>query len=44
MLIWQAHKGKIESAAFAPDGQLFATATRGARLPYLLRTDGRELR
>jgi WD40 repeat protein len=35
MLIWQAHKGKIESAAFAPDGQLFATATGGARLPYL---------
>ena len=35
MLIWQAHKGKIESAAFAPDGQLFATATGGARAPYL---------
>jgi WD40 repeat protein len=35
MLIWQAHKGKIESAAFSPDGQLFATATGGARFPYL---------
>jgi WD40 repeat protein len=35
MLIWQAHKGKIESAAFSPDGQLFATATGGARSPYL---------
>lgn len=20
MLVWQAHKGKIESAAFSPDG------------------------
>jgi WD40 repeat protein len=35
MFIWQAHKGKIVSAAFAPDGSLFATATGGARLPYL---------
>ena len=35
MLIWQAHKGKIESAAFSPDGQLFATATGSARTPYL---------
>src|SRR6266545_3407019 len=35
MLIWQAHKGKIESAAFAPDGRLFATATGGAKSPYL---------
>jgi WD40 repeat protein len=35
MLIWQAHKGKIVSAAFAPDGSLFATATGGARMPYL---------
>jgi WD40 repeat protein len=35
MLVWQAHKGKIESAAFAPDGALFATATGGANYPYL---------
>ncbi|QJW93672.1 WD40 repeat domain-containing protein [Frigoriglobus tundricola] len=35
MLIWQAHKGKIESAAFSPDGQLLATATGGTSAPYL---------
>src|SRR5215212_5692851 len=35
MLIWQAHKGKIESAAFSPDGQLLATATGGTGAPYL---------
>ncbi len=35
MLIWQAHKGKIESAAFSPDGQLLATATGGTRASYL---------
>ncbi len=35
MLIWQAHKGKIESAAFSPDGRLLATATGGTRAPYL---------
>lgn len=29
MLVWQAHKGKIESMAFAPDGRLLATATGG---------------
>ena len=35
MLIWQAHKGKIESVAFSPDGQLLATATGGTKTPYL---------
>jgi WD40 repeat protein len=35
MLIWQAHKGKIESAAFSPDGLLLATATGSTRAPYL---------
>ena len=35
MLIWQAHKGKIESAAFSTDGQLLATATGGTRTVYL---------
>jgi WD40 repeat protein len=35
MLIWQAHKGKIESAAFSPDGTLLATATGGTSTPYL---------
>jgi WD40 repeat protein len=35
VLIWQAHKGKIESAAFSPDGRLLATATGGTRTPYL---------
>lgn len=35
MLIWQAHRGKIESAAFTPDGRLLATATGGIRDPYL---------
>ena len=27
MIVWQAHKGKIESMAFAPDGRFLATAT-----------------
>jgi WD40 repeat protein len=35
MLIWQAHKGKIESAAFSPDGKFLATATGGTTAPYL---------
>jgi WD40 repeat protein len=35
MRIWQAHKGKIESASFSPDGSLLATATGGTRTPYL---------
>jgi WD40 repeat protein len=35
MLVWQAHKGKIESAAFSADGRLLATATGGTSLPYL---------
>ena len=35
MLVWQAHKGKIESMAFAPDGRLLATATGGTRTVYL---------
>ena len=35
MLIWQAHKGKIESAAFSADGRLLATATGGTRNVYL---------
>jgi WD40 repeat protein len=35
MLIWQAHKGKIESAAFSADGRLLATATGGTRTVYL---------
>ena len=35
MLIWQAHKGKIESAAFSADGQFLATATGGTRTVYL---------
>ena len=35
MLIWQAHKSKIESAAVSPDGQLLATATGSTRAPYL---------
>jgi WD40 repeat protein len=35
MLIWQAHRGKIDSAAFSPDGRLLVTATGGVRTPYL---------
>jgi WD40 repeat protein len=35
MLVWQAHKGKIESMAFAPDGRFLATATGGTRTVYL---------
>ena len=35
MLVWQAHKGKIESAAFSPDGQFLATATGGTQAVYL---------
>ncbi|MCI0702402.1 MAG: WD40 domain-containing protein [Planctomycetia bacterium] len=27
MFVWQAHKGKVRSLAFSPDGQLLATAT-----------------
>ena len=45
MLIWQAHKGKIESAAFSPDGQVLATATGGTTAPYLWEpTTGRRAR
>ena len=35
MIVWQAHKGRIDSAAFSPDGRLFATATGGMRAPCL---------
>ena len=35
MLIWEAHKGKIESAAFSADGRYLATATGNTRLVYL---------
>jgi WD40 repeat protein len=35
MLVWQAHKGRIESAAFSADGRLLATATGGTRLVHL---------
>src|SRR5438128_99137 len=35
MLVWQAHKGKIESMAFAADGRLLATATGGTRTVHL---------
>jgi WD40 repeat protein len=35
MLVWQAHKSKIESAAFSPDGRFLATATGGTRTVYL---------
>ena len=35
MLIWQAHKGRIESAAFSPEGRYLATATGGSHLLYL---------
>ncbi len=35
MLVWQAHKGKIESMAFAADGGLLATATGGTRTVHL---------
>jgi WD40 repeat protein len=45
MLIWQAHKGKIESVAFSPDGQFLATATGSARVPYLWEpTSGKRVR
>lgn len=35
MLIWQAHKGKIESAAFSADGRFLATTTGITRMVYL---------
>jgi WD40 repeat protein len=35
MLVWQAHKGGIEPAAFSPDGALLATATGDTRAPHL---------
>ncbi len=35
MLVWQAHKGRIESAAFSPDGTLLATTTGGTRVVRL---------
>ena len=35
MLIWQAHKGKIESAAFSADGKFLATTSGVTRAVYL---------
>lgn len=35
MIVWKAHVGKIESMAFAADGQLLATATGGTRTVHL---------
>lgn len=35
MIVWQAHKGKIESLAFSADGRFLATATGGTRTVHL---------
>src|SRR5438067_10997067 len=35
MFVWQAHKGKVDSLAFGPDGRLLATATGGTRTVHL---------
>lgn len=35
MFVWQAHKGKIRSLAFGPDGRLLATATGSSRFVSL---------
>ena len=35
MFVWQAHKGKVRSLAFSPDGSLLATATGTGRIVSL---------
>lgn len=35
MFVWQAHRGKVRSLAFSPDGSLLATATGTGRLVSL---------
>lgn len=43
MFVWQAHKGKIRSLAFGPDGGLLATATGKSRLVSLWNPTSGEL-
>src|SRR5687767_10272035 len=35
MLVWQAHKGKVRSMGFSPDGTVLATVTGTGRLVTL---------
>src|SRR5262245_53222514 len=35
MLIWQAHKGRVDSAAFSADGKCLATISGSTRAVYL---------
>ncbi len=43
MFVWQAHKGKVRSLAFSPDGSLLATATGTGRLISLWKPTTGEL-